>query len=43
MRAGTVTEYRRIAGRHAEPRILLLLDGYSAFRQQYEMADGGRV
>lgn len=42
VRAGTITEFRRIAGRPDEPRILLLLDGFSAFRQQYEMLDGGR-
>jgi S-DNA-T family DNA segregation ATPase FtsK/SpoIIIE len=42
VRAGTVTEYRRIAGRPEEPRILLLLDGFSAFRQQYETLDGGK-
>jgi len=42
VRAGTVTEYRRIAGRPHEPRILLLLDGFSAFRQQYESLDGGK-
>ncbi len=42
VRAGTLTEYRRLAGAPAEPRILVLLDGFAAFRQQYEMADGGR-
>jgi S-DNA-T family DNA segregation ATPase FtsK/SpoIIIE len=41
-RAGTITEYRRLAGAPSEPRILILLDGFAAFRQQYEMADGGR-
>jgi DNA segregation ATPase FtsK/SpoIIIE, S-DNA-T family len=41
-RAGTITEYRRLANAPAEPRIILLLDGFDAFRQQYEMAEGGR-
>lgn len=40
--AGTITEYRRIAGQPDEPRILLLLDGFSTFRQQYETLDGGK-
>jgi len=42
VRAGTITEYRRLASAPAEPRILILLDGFAAFRQQYESADGGR-
>lgn len=42
VRAGTITEYRRIAAQPHEPRILVLLDGFSAFRQQYEMLDGGK-
>jgi DNA segregation ATPase FtsK/SpoIIIE, S-DNA-T family len=42
VRAGTITEYRRIAAQGHEPRILLLLDGFTAFRQQYEMSDGGK-
>ncbi len=42
VRAGTITDYRRLASRPAEPRILVLLDGYSAFRQQYELLDGGK-
>ena len=42
VRAGTITEYRRIAGQSHEPRILILIDGFSAFRQQYEMLDGGK-
>ncbi len=35
-RAGTVEEYRAVAGRPDEPRILLLIDGYGAFRSQWE-------
>jgi S-DNA-T family DNA segregation ATPase FtsK/SpoIIIE len=42
VRAGTITEYRRLASAPEEPRILILLDGFAAFRQQYESADGGR-
>jgi len=42
VRAGTVTEYRRVAGQPDEPRIIILLDGFTAFRQQYESAEGGR-
>lgn len=37
VQAATITEYRRIAGRVDEPRVLLLLDGLAAFRQAYEM------
>ncbi|MEN0130116.1 MAG: FtsK/SpoIIIE domain-containing protein [Brevundimonas sp.] len=39
--AGTIVEYRRLAARPSEPRIVLLLDGLSAFRDAYE-ADAGR-
>jgi DNA segregation ATPase FtsK/SpoIIIE, S-DNA-T family len=42
VRAGTITEYRKIAAEPHEPRIVLLPDSYSVFRQQYEMADGGK-
>jgi S-DNA-T family DNA segregation ATPase FtsK/SpoIIIE len=42
VRAGTISEYRRLAGAQDEPRILILLDGFAAFRQQYESLDGGR-
>ena len=42
VRAGTVTEYRRVADQPDEPRIIILLDGFTAFRQQYESAEGGR-
>ena len=34
--AGTIGEYRRIAGAPDEPRILLLVDGIGAFKEQYE-------
>jgi S-DNA-T family DNA segregation ATPase FtsK/SpoIIIE len=36
--ASTVAEYRRLANRPDEPRILLLVDGLAAFRQNYEAA-----
>jgi S-DNA-T family DNA segregation ATPase FtsK/SpoIIIE len=42
VRAGTITEYRSGGGAPEEPRIIILLDGFTAFRQQYESADGGR-
>ena len=35
--AGTIDEYRRLADRPDEPRILLLVDGFSAFRNTYEV------
>ncbi|HWR86563.1 MAG TPA: FtsK/SpoIIIE domain-containing protein [Rhodoglobus sp.] len=34
--ASTVTEYRAIAGKPDEPRILVLLDGFPAFRSDFE-------
>lgn len=34
--ADSIVRYREIAGRPDEPRILLLLDGYPAFRAEYE-------
>jgi S-DNA-T family DNA segregation ATPase FtsK/SpoIIIE len=36
VRASSITQYRQLAGRPDEPRILLLVDGYPAFRQEYE-------
>lgn len=42
VRAGSVTEYRQLSGQASEPRILLLVDGFPAFRQAWEMLDGGR-
>jgi len=35
-RAGTIGDYRSAASRPDEPRILLLLDGMTAFREAYE-------
>lgn len=40
-RASTLPEYRELAGRPDEPRLLILMDGFGAFREQYEMAVGG--
>ncbi len=37
-RAGSITEYRQVTGRAGEPRILLLLDGFAAFREEFEMS-----
>lgn len=36
IRASTITEYRKLAGKHDEPRVLLLIDGMATFRQEYE-------
>ena len=38
--AATITDYRRLADRPDEPRIIVLVDGMTAFRQAYEV--GGR-
>ena len=37
VRAGTIAEYRTLADEPDEPRILLLVDGFPAFRQDYEL------
>jgi S-DNA-T family DNA segregation ATPase FtsK/SpoIIIE len=39
-RATSITEYRALAQRPDEPRILVLLDGLSAFREAYETEPG---
>ncbi|WP_382309255.1 FtsK/SpoIIIE domain-containing protein [Herbiconiux sp. UC225_62] len=36
VRAGSIGEYRRLSGRAEEARILVLVDGIGAFRDQYE-------
>lgn len=41
--AGSITQYRRIAERHDEPRILLLIDGMGAFRSAYEGTEHHRL
>lgn len=41
--AGTIDEYRRIAEKPDEPRVLLLVDGFSAFRNAYEVGPLSRV
>ncbi len=41
-RAGSLTDYRRLAGAADEPRVLLLLDGIAAFRSGYEVTDKSR-
>lgn len=35
-RAGSIVDYRKLANRPEEPRIILLLDGMGAFREAYE-------
>jgi len=40
--ASTITEYRRLAGAPDEPRIILLVDGMSTFREEYEFGSGPR-
>ena len=34
--AATITDYRRLASKPEEPRILLLIDGFPAFRTEFE-------
>lgn len=43
VRAGSIGDYRRIANRPDEPRLLLLVDGLSAFREHYEYGDQSRA
>ncbi|MGY1742150.1 MULTISPECIES: FtsK/SpoIIIE domain-containing protein [unclassified Blastococcus] len=38
VRAGSLGDYRRLAERPDEPRIVLLVDGLAAFRQEYEFS-----
>ncbi|MET0735729.1 MAG: FtsK/SpoIIIE domain-containing protein [Microbacterium sp.] len=38
--AGSITEYRTLAGRPDEPRILVLIDGFANLRQEYEAVAG---
>ncbi|MBB5639485.1 S-DNA-T family DNA segregation ATPase FtsK/SpoIIIE [Cryobacterium roopkundense] len=38
--ASTIAEYRTLANRPSEPRILLLIDGFGAFREEWEVASG---
>lgn len=37
-KASSLSEYRRLAGQPQEPRILLLLDGFEAFKDAYDSA-----
>lgn len=41
--ADTITKYREVSGRTDEPRILLLVDNFGAFRQAYEVSANARV
>src|SRR5690606_26294103 len=38
VRASTVVEYRELASKPQEPRILLMIDGMATFRQEYEFS-----
>ncbi|MEI2714938.1 MAG: FtsK/SpoIIIE domain-containing protein [Nocardioides sp.] len=38
--ASTITEYRALSGHADAPRILLLIDGFGAFRDQWEIGAG---
>ena len=38
--AATITDYRRLAGRHDEPRIVVLVDALAAFRAAYDSHSG---
>ncbi|MCT1478937.1 FtsK/SpoIIIE domain-containing protein [Microbacterium sp. p3-SID336] len=38
--AATLTEYRQLSGKTDEPRILVLIDGFAAFRNDYEAVIG---
>ncbi|MGG7466410.1 FtsK/SpoIIIE domain-containing protein [Plantibacter sp. YIM 135347] len=38
--ASSITDYRRVTGRHDERRILLVVDGFQAFRQEFETTLG---
>ncbi|WP_167138237.1 FtsK/SpoIIIE domain-containing protein [Diaminobutyricimonas sp. TR449] len=38
--AATITDYRALAGKPNEKRILLVLDGYPSFRQEFEIPSG---
>lgn len=39
-RSATITEYRLNSGHREEPRVLVLIDGFGAFRQEYETQVG---
>lgn len=41
--AGTITDFRTIAGAAEEARILLMVDGVAAFRQAYETGDRAKL
>lgn len=41
-RAASLADYRQTTGQPA-PRVILLLDGFGAFRGDYEFRDGGRI
>lgn len=40
VRAATLTDYRALAGQPQEPRMLLLIDGFTTFREEFESLTG---
>ncbi|MGA7204591.1 MAG: FtsK/SpoIIIE domain-containing protein, partial [Specibacter sp.] len=40
VKAGTIAEYRRLANKPGEPRIIVMVDGLSTFRELYEFRVG---
>lgn len=40
VKAGSISEYRKLAKKPDEPRIIIMIDGLSAFREQYEFRTG---
>lgn len=42
-KAGSIAEYRRLADRPEEPRVLVLVDGFGAFRTAYEGGPQSRL
>ena len=43
LRAANITEYRTVSNNELEPRILVLIDGFSAFREQFESSTRNSV
>ena len=43
VQAASITEFRAASGEAAEPRLLLLLDGYAAFRQSFDTGSAGSL
>lgn len=43
VRAGSISDYRALASRPEEPRVLLLVDNVGAFRQGHEVGEKGKL